>query len=158
VCTHTLTGHTQHGSTALIEAVRGFGSADVVRLLLERGADDTKKDNEHQKTAMAWAREKNRQDVIDALENTPPSLSPFLADLFMRAGICSGKQQRDYSRILTAEGMDRAEILVRVTMESLKITGMRLVDAVAIQDAAKAMLSEEDVPLAEAVLAGTIVS
>jgi hypothetical protein len=103
-------------------------------------------------TALERARERNCQAVIEVLENTSlPTLSPFLDELFRRAGISNVKQQREYSKILETEGIDRAEVLAKLTIESLKVSGMRLIDAVTILEAARAMLPKDDVPIAEAV-------
>jgi hypothetical protein len=78
-------------------------------------------------------------------------------DVHTSAGIYNGKQQREYSRILENEGIDRADIVIRATMESLKFSGIQLVDAVAILESARGMLPKEDVPLAKAYTHGSYI-
>ncbi|MBN2037194.1 MAG: ankyrin repeat domain-containing protein [Chitinispirillaceae bacterium] len=52
--------------TALIQAVKA-GQYDLVRLMLEKGADKTKKDRQG-KNAEQWARERHFNDIADLLK------------------------------------------------------------------------------------------
>ena len=49
------------------------GHADVVRLLLDAGADPTIRDSKHDSDAIGWATFFRRTDVIEMLKLKPPS-------------------------------------------------------------------------------------
>jgi len=62
------------GSTALHLAA-GWGRVDVVKLLLEHGADKTAK-NKHGRTALELAKEAGFEEVVKALEAPPGLVEP----------------------------------------------------------------------------------
>ena len=59
------------GKTALMYAAEE-GNTDVVKLLLDKGADINAKDEENRKTAFDYAKDNNHTEIITLLTNAKP--------------------------------------------------------------------------------------
>ena len=76
----------RYGTTALFKAAER-GHVEIVKLLLERGADATVKDTFYGATAMTWALDGDHLDVVDVLLQKDPA---GVGDVLM-TGVREGK-------------------------------------------------------------------
>ena len=104
----------RYGATALFKAAER-GNADIVKILLARGADPTVKDSFYGATAMTWALDGGHVDVINALlEKTPSAVDEVLIN-----GVTDEKPE--LVKLALAKGSAKKETLTRALYLSQEI-------------------------------------
>ncbi len=84
------------GSTALMLAANS-GNAEIVRLLIERGANINASENKKGQTALMWAAAEGHSEIVSLLIERGADAKAVSKNRLLRAGFCRSQKRQAIS-------------------------------------------------------------